>query len=246
GGVQPGTGGAGAGGTKSGTGGLGAGGGGTSGSQTGTGGAGVGGTKSGSGGSSSGGASGADGGKPDVLVSTDAGELAALCTSTGGLLGNGLCCMSATDFPNSCLDGACGCSPTNSHTIAVCTCPTGTCFTATTGCKPSAGGTGGSGGTVDASRDGNVACGSATCAAGEYCCNLASSLCAPVGVGCIQGGEDAAQSVDSNGCTARPEGDATMCGGSRPAHYYTCVLTMLGAPCAIVNIGSMTNSFCCP
>jgi hypothetical protein len=175
---------------------------------------------------------------PDV--SPDAQDLAALCTATGGRIDSGLCCSSVGDFPDSCLVGACGCSPSNSHTVVTCSCPTGSgCFSTKTGC-----GNGGTG--LDAGQDGNVACGSATCGAGEYCCNPASSLCAPVGYGCIQGVGDAAQDVDSNGCTAQPSGDATNCGGSRPAHYYMCVLTMLAAPCVILSIGDVTNTFCCP
>ncbi len=176
----------------------------------------------------------------DVQVSPDAQDLAALCTSTGGRIDSGLCCLSVGDFPDSCLGGACGCSPSNSHTVVTCSCPPGGgCFSTKTGC--------GNDGTVpDAGQDGNVACGSATCGAGEYCCNPVSSLCAPVGYGCAQGGGDDAQDVDSNGCTAEPSGDATNCGGSRPAHYYVCALTMLAAPCVTLSIGDVTNTFCCP
>ncbi len=176
---------------------------------------------------------------PDVQVSPDAQDLAALCTSTGGLVDSGLCCASVGDFPDSCQTGACGCSPGNSHTVATCSCPQGECFSTKIGCASS--------GTVaDAGPDSNVACGSATCGAGEYCCNPATSLCAPVGYGCIQEGGDAGPGVDSNGCTAQPGGDATNCGGSRPAHYYICTLTMLAAPCATLSIGDVTNTFCCP
>jgi hypothetical protein len=56
-----------------------------------------------------------------------------LCTSTGGQLTKSLCCQSASDYPNSCLTGACGCSTTNSHTINTCSCPTG-CFDPAHGC----------------------------------------------------------------------------------------------------------------
>jgi hypothetical protein len=177
-----------------------------------------------------------DAGKPDVLVSSDASALASLCTSTGGQINTGLCCTSAGDFPDSCMIGACGCSPTSSHTVATCTCPNGGCFSTKTGC-----------GGTDAAQDGPVVCGSTTCAAGEYCCNPPCSMCAPIGYGCIQGcATDAAQDVDSNGCTARPASDSVFCGGSYPPHYYVCTMTMLAAPCVTMAIGDMTNSFCCP
>ena len=195
---------------------------------------------SGSGGATgNGGAGGAktdDAGQPDVQVSSDASALATLCTSTGGQISSGLCCTSAADFPDSCMTGACGCSPTSSHTVATCTCPNGSCFSTKTGC-----------GGTDAAQDGPVVCGSTTCAAGEYCCNPPCSMCAPIGYGCVQGcATDAAQDVDGNGCTAQPAGDSVSCGGSKPPHFYTCILTMLAAPCAIVSIGDVTNTFCCP
>ncbi len=205
-----------------------------------------------------GGAGGSDAaGTPDAQVSVDAQALAALCTSSGGSISTGLCCNSSGDFPDSCLIGACGCAPTSSHTVATCACPAGTCFSTSTGCGPSGGGTGGSGGgtggsgggsgTLDAAQDSAVVCGSATCGAGEYCCNAESSLCAPIGYGCIQGSDgDAAQDVDSNGCTALPASDSTMCVGSYPPHFYRCILTMLSSPCVTLTIGDVTNTFCCP
>ena len=69
-----------------------------------------------------------------------------------------------------------------------------------------------------------------------------------MGYGCVQMacGSDAAQDVDSNGCTAHPEYDSTICGGSYPPHYYACILTMLAAPCTTMSIGDVTNTFCCP
>ena len=72
-------------------------------------------------------------------------------------------------------------------------------------------------------------------------------MCAPTGYGCVQGcGSDAAQDADSNGCKAVPSGDSSNCGGTRPPHYYTCEVTMLAEPCAIVSIGNIVNTFCCP
>jgi hypothetical protein len=69
----------------------------------------------------------------DAPLSVDASSLAALCTATGGQIVSTLCCNSATDFPNSCLGGACGCASSNSHTVSTCTCATG-CFAPGYGC----------------------------------------------------------------------------------------------------------------
>lgn len=79
-------------------------------------------------------------------------------------------------------------------------------------------------------------------------CTCPSNSCFVPTVGCspYTASTDAATQVDGNGCTARPEGDATYCGGTKPAHYYTCTLTMLTDPCATVSIGNVTNAFCCP
>ena len=59
-----------------------------------------------------------------------------LCTSTGGTVDMGLCCLSSGDFPSSCLTGACGCAPNNSHMVKTCTCPAAQCFDPAVGCKP--------------------------------------------------------------------------------------------------------------
>jgi hypothetical protein len=72
----------------------------------------------------------------DVPVSPDAQGLAALCTSTGGRIETAMCCRSSGDFPDSCLTGACGCSPSNSHSVAICACPNHGCFSTKTGCVP--------------------------------------------------------------------------------------------------------------
>jgi len=50
------------------------------------------------------------------------------CTDSGGTVASGMCCLSATDFPNSCLIGACGCGPDSSHEVDVCECGEGKCF----------------------------------------------------------------------------------------------------------------------
>lgn len=69
-----------------------------------------------------------DGGVSDAAVNN-----AALCTATGGTIKTQTCCASTTDFPNSCLVGACGCDPATGHDISVCICPTG-CFVPGEGC----------------------------------------------------------------------------------------------------------------
>jgi len=50
------------------------------------------------------------------------------CINSGGTVTTQLCCNSATDFPNTCLIGACGCSPDNSHEVKVCDCGEGKCW----------------------------------------------------------------------------------------------------------------------
>jgi len=50
------------------------------------------------------------------------------CNAADGSVTSAMCCNSAADFPNSCLIGACGCSPANSHSIKICNCGEGRCF----------------------------------------------------------------------------------------------------------------------
>ena len=50
------------------------------------------------------------------------------CTDSGGLVATAMCCSSASDYPNTCLIGACGCSPDNSHAVKTCVCGEGQCF----------------------------------------------------------------------------------------------------------------------
>jgi hypothetical protein len=95
------------------------------------GGSGTGGAGGGIGGA--GGGSGSDGGKPDIAVSPDAQELAALCTQTGGQLDTMQCCSSVGDFINTCIVGGCSCAPSLSHAIVICACPYG-CFMPEYGC----------------------------------------------------------------------------------------------------------------
>lgn len=50
------------------------------------------------------------------------------CVLSGGSVETSSCCNLTGDFPNSCLIGACGCSPTNSHQVKVCDCGKDKCF----------------------------------------------------------------------------------------------------------------------
>ena len=50
------------------------------------------------------------------------------CVDSGGTARTSLCCNSATDFPNQCLIGACGCAPDNGRQVKVCDCGSGKCF----------------------------------------------------------------------------------------------------------------------
>jgi hypothetical protein len=53
------------------------------------------------------------------------------CVASGGTLGLASCCLSTGDFPNTCMIGPCGCSPTSSHEVQMCFCPEGQCFDGT-------------------------------------------------------------------------------------------------------------------
>jgi hypothetical protein len=50
------------------------------------------------------------------------------CLISGGTVTTSLCCKTTTDFPNTCLIGACGCSPEYSHEVKVCDCGLDKCF----------------------------------------------------------------------------------------------------------------------
>jgi hypothetical protein len=77
-----------------------------------------------------------DGGAPDGDASmAGAGEL---CTSTGGTVTTANCCANGVaSFPDTCVIGACGCSPASSVTIMICSCAAG-CFSPGVGCVASA------------------------------------------------------------------------------------------------------------
>ena len=50
------------------------------------------------------------------------------CVDSGGTVANAMCCRGVGDFPDTCLIGACGCSPLESEMVLVCECPAGQCF----------------------------------------------------------------------------------------------------------------------
>ena len=75
---------------------------------------------------------------------TDAGDAGldpaeSLCLHTMGQVSSALCCAATSDFPGMCAVGTCTCSPTNSHPVTTCACPTGSCFDTTFGCAGPAG-----------------------------------------------------------------------------------------------------------
>ncbi len=63
-----------------------------------------------------------------VEVTSESAKREQACVISGGTIGTSLCCTSATDFPNSCLIGACGCAAVNSHEVKICDCGEGKCF----------------------------------------------------------------------------------------------------------------------
>jgi hypothetical protein len=50
------------------------------------------------------------------------------CEDSGGKIITQSCCKPVADFPNTCLIGACGCSPDNSKEVKVCDCGEGKCW----------------------------------------------------------------------------------------------------------------------
>ncbi|KPJ55139.1 hypothetical protein AMJ47_01320 [Parcubacteria bacterium DG_72] len=63
----------------------------------------------------------------DQLLSEE--ELA--CINSGGTVTTSSCCLATGDFPDTCLVGACGCAPGDSHEVEVCSCGSGKCFNGT-------------------------------------------------------------------------------------------------------------------
>ncbi len=65
---------------------------------------------------------------PDTNINDDSLNRERNCITSGGAVSQQSCCLSASDFPNNCLIGACSCSPDYSHTIKSCDCGEGKCF----------------------------------------------------------------------------------------------------------------------
>jgi hypothetical protein len=53
------------------------------------------------------------------------------CLASGGEVSTQMCCGASTEFPNTCLIGACSCSPENSKKVSYCNCGVGKCFNGT-------------------------------------------------------------------------------------------------------------------
>jgi len=62
---------------------------------------------------------------------TGATEKEQSCIDSGGQVSTSLCCGLTNDFPNLCLIGPCGCSPTDSHQVKICDCGPNKCFNGT-------------------------------------------------------------------------------------------------------------------
>jgi hypothetical protein len=90
--------------------------------------------------------------------------------------------------------------------------------------------------TPDAATDVGIACGTNVCSGGTYCCNASCGTCVPGGTLCPQ---------IACGCVADPTGDSA-CGGTRPPHAYRCVLAVPPPTCVVLNIGNVTDTYCCP
>jgi len=121
------------------------------------------------------------------------------------------------------------------------------------GGAPGAPGTGGSGsggaGVADAGADAGLRCGNNFCTGLSYCCNPTCGVCAPQGALCAAQicGADASSLFDAFCCVAIPALDKNNCGDDRrPPHFYSCVISELPAPCKVLNIGDVTNTYCCP
>jgi len=65
---------------------------------------------------------------PSILCNATQKTLEQACINSGGNITTKLCCKLITEFPDTCLIGACGCSPDNSHEINACNCGTGRCW----------------------------------------------------------------------------------------------------------------------
>jgi hypothetical protein len=66
--------------------------------------------------------------KENTTLKESETSLESICLTTGGKVFASFCCKTAQDFPNSCLIGACGCSPENSKEVKTCDCGPEKCF----------------------------------------------------------------------------------------------------------------------
>jgi len=80
------------------------------------------------------------------------------CLDSGGTVETDTCCQSAGDFPNSCLIGACGCSPASSHQVKTCECGQGKCFDGNSCVSASRFPGNGNSGTGDSQKNGGAQC----------------------------------------------------------------------------------------
>jgi hypothetical protein len=71
--------------------------------------------------------------KKNITEKPEEIDLEELCINSGGNVTTGFCCLTSDDFPDTCLIGACGCSPENSHEVKICDCGEGKCWS--NGCK---------------------------------------------------------------------------------------------------------------
>lgn len=123
-----------------------------------------------------------------------------LCKESGGTIKTQLCCGSVSDFPNTCLIGACGCSSSNSKEVKVCDCGEGKCFDGKT-CVS----------TVDVTKscESDSDCVGATCCHPTSCINKAyrgvcNELCTQVCQGPLDCGAGSCGCVN-NVCTIIPK-----------------------------------------
>jgi hypothetical protein len=122
-----------------------------------------------------------------VEVTIESTKREQTCMISGGTIGAELCCKSSEDFPNSCLIGACGCSPADSHEVKVCNCGIDKCFDGNkclgtgeqdiTFCQPS-------------QRQ------------GDACFQIYDPVCAKVNIQCIKAPCDPIRETFSNPCEA--------------------------------------------
>ncbi len=63
-----------------------------------------------------------------VLGCGDEESPAASCVAGGGEVITRACCAATEDFPDTCSEGPCGCTPGESHQVDFCLCPLDSCW----------------------------------------------------------------------------------------------------------------------